>query len=250
MNWALRFLGVGNAFAPALGNASAVLECEGAPRLLIDCGPLAVETYLARYGAVPPALFVTHCHLDHVGGMETLFAQAQFRPGAVPPKLFVPVGLLPLLHARVADYPGVTAEGGVNFWDPFRVIPVSRGFWLDGQCFEVFAVRHYKPGTAFGLRLRGSFVYTGDTRPIPEVLAERADAGELIAHDCDLHGNPAHSGADDLEREYPPDLRARLLLYHYADNAAGQALAARGFRVAQAGAAYPLSPPRPEPHRA
>ena len=41
------------------------------------------------------------------------------------------------------------------------------------------------------------------------MLARHANAGELIAHDCALHGNPSHSGIDDLEREYPPALLAR-----------------------------------------
>ena len=39
-----------------------------------------------------------------------------------------------------------------------------------------------------------------------KLLAKFADAGELVAHDCALHGNPSHSGIDDLEREYPREL--------------------------------------------
>jgi hypothetical protein len=104
-------------------------------------------------------------------------------------------------------------------------------------------VRHHWPGTAFGLRLRGSLVFTGDTRPIPEQLRLRADAGELVAHDCGLHGNPSHSGVDDLEREYPPELLARCVLYHYASAADGDALAARGHRVARPGEVLALASP-------
>lgn len=241
--WALRFLGVGNALAPALGNSSAVVERDGQPLLLIDCGPLAIDAYVRRYGSLPSSVFITHCHLDHVGGMEALFAQAMFGPDKATPRLFVPAGLVALLHARVADYPGVTAEGGSNFWDPFRLVPVSGGFWLDGYWFDVFPVRHGTPGSAFGLRLKASLVFTGDTRPIPEVLAGQADSGELVAHDSDLNGNPAHSGIDELEREYPAELRQRLLIYHYADPAAADAIAGRGFRVARTGIAYPLNAP-------
>ena len=55
----LRFLGVGNAAAHELGNASAVLEdADGAPVLLIDCGPTVLPAYLARYGCLPAAIFV------------------------------------------------------------------------------------------------------------------------------------------------------------------------------------------------
>jgi hypothetical protein len=64
------------------------------------------------------------------------------------------------------------------------------------------------------------------------VLARVADDGELIAHDCALHGNPSHSGVEDLEREYPAALLSRCVLYHYANREEGQTLAARGFRVA------------------
>ena len=79
MNWQLRFLGVGNSqAAPVLGSASAVLERDGMPQLLIDCGQEALTAYLARYGEAPQAIFITHLHLDHVGGLERLFYTAYF----------------------------------------------------------------------------------------------------------------------------------------------------------------------------
>ena len=130
--------------------------------------------------------------------------------GAARRSLYVPATVVPLLHKRVADYPNVLAEGGANFWDAFQLVPVGDAFWHDGVRLEVFPVRHHWPETAFGLRLRGSLVWTGDTRPIPEMLARHADDGELVAHDCALHGNPSHSGIDDLEREYPRALLAAL----------------------------------------
>lgn len=244
MSWSLRFLGVGSSQAVELGSAAAVLERDNTPVLMIDCGQEALTAYLSHYGAAPTALFITHVHMDHVAGLERLFYKIYFDAalrGKV--RLYVPAAIVPYLQARLADYPGVIAEGGANWWDGFQLIPVSRGFWHGGRWYDVFPVRHHLPDTAFGLRLAGAFVWTGDTRPIPEMLARHADAGELIAHDCALHGNPSHSGIDDLEREYAPDLLARCVLYHYASHADGDALHARGHRVAQAGQVLVLADP-------
>ena len=234
--WNLRFHGVGNSHAVELGSAMATIEREGRPWLTIDCGGEGLTAYLAHYGAYPEALFITHTHLDHVGGFERLFGATWFStPRGNNTRLYVPAPLVPLLQQRIAGYPNVLAEGGANFWDAFQLVPVSGAFWHDGMRLDTFPVRHHWPDTAFGLRVRGSVVWTGDTRPIPEQLAKFADAGELVAHDCALHGNPSHSGIDDLEREYPPALLARCVFYHYAGPDDADVLEKRGYRVARAG---------------
>lgn len=246
MSWSLRFLGVGSAQAAALGASAAVIERDGQPVLLIDCGPGTVGHYWRLYGAPPPALYITHTHLDHVGDMEQLFVRLWFDPAwRGRTKVFAHAALVPWLHARVGDYPGALAEGGVNFWQAFQLLPCSRGFWLDGLWFDVFASRHHVPGTSWGVALAGALVYTGDTRPIPEALTRWAGQGELVAHDCALAGNPSHTGLEDLVREYPPPLRARLLLYHYGSAAERDALAAAGYRVAVADEAVALPDPLP-----
>jgi ribonuclease BN (tRNA processing enzyme) len=235
MNWHLHFLGVGAAHAVELGSSAAVLERDGEPLLLIDCGPDTLDRYLAAYGVPPRAVFITHTHMDHVAGLERLFFRLWFDEqlrGST--RVFLHAGLLPWLQMRVADYPGALAEGGVNYWEAFRLVPCTRGFWLDGLWFDVFATRHHAPGTSYGLALDGSFVYTGDTRPIPEVLAKYAGGSALIAHDCSLVGNPSHTGIDDIAREYADNLQAQCVLYHYGSAADGAALAARGFRIAGA----------------
>ena len=251
MSLALRFLGVGGAQSPQLGSACGVLERDGAPLLMIDCGAEALSAFLDRYGEPPRALYITHTHMDHVGGLERLFYKVYFDDrlrGRV--RIHAHAALVPLLQARVADYPEVLAEGGANFWDGFVLIPVSRGFWLDGLWFDVFATRHHAPNTSFGIALSGSFAWTGDTRPVPEMLAEYAARRELVAHDCALAGNPSHTGLDDLEREYPAELRNRLMLYHYASEADAEVMEARGYRVARRDDLVALAMPRGQPRAA
>jgi len=233
MNLALRFLGVGSAQAVELGSSGAVLERDEAPLLLIDCGPETLSRYLDVYAQPPRAIYLTHTHMDHVAGLERLFYRAYFDAelkGRV--RVYAHAALIPHLQSRVADYPEVIAEGGANFWDAFQLVAVSRGFWHEGLWLDVFATRHHAPQTSFGVALRGAFAWTGDTRPIPETLAQFAPEPTLIAHDCALHGNPSHTGVDDLAREYTKEQIARMVLYHYGSAQDGVELAAQGYRTA------------------
>jgi len=244
MTLALHFLGVGSAQAVELGSSGAVLERDGAPLLLIDCGPETLTRYDDAYKSVPRAIYLTHTHMDHVAGLERLFYRAYFDAqlrGTI--RLYAHAALVPYLQGRIADYPNVLAEGNANFWDAFRLIPCSRGFWHEHLWFDVFPTRHHAPMTSFGLALRGAFAWTGDTRPVPEQLAQHAGTREVIAHDCGLVGNPSHTGVDDLEREYADGLRRRMVLYHYGSAAEGAAIAARGYRVAGPGERIALPAP-------
>ena len=239
----LHFLGTGSGSSITLGSAAAVLESAGKPLLMIDCGPSAPAQFQAGYaGTAIPAIYITHAHFDHIGGLETLFYQLAFGQaafGAHPVKLFVPVTLVATLHARLAQFPGL-AEGGMNFWDAFQLIPVGEKFYHCGLTFDSFAVRHHAPLSAYGLALAGSFVYSGDTRPIPELFAHFGAGFEALFHDCSLRSNPSHTGADDLVREYGVHLRSRMWVYHQHDAAEAYAIEALGFRVLRAGSKIPL----------
>ena len=237
MSFVMHFLGTGSAASLALGSASAVLERDERPILLLDCGPSTPDRYAAAFASLPSAIFLTHAHLDHIGGLETFFYQATFKQAQI--KLYAPVSLVPMLHARLAEFPGL-AEGGKNFWDAFQLIPVSNSFFHHGLIFSVFPVRHHAPNTAFGLALAGQFVYSGDTRPVPEVFAHFGAGNETLFHDCALNANPSHTGIDDLEREYPAALRQRMYLYHQHDQAEANKIAERGWRVLSAGARIAL----------
>lgn len=248
MALSIHFLGVGSAGANALGNASVVLERDRSPMLLVDCGFTVPSHYEEAYGQPPPALFLTHLHMDHVGGLEALFYRLRFGGEFPLTKLFVPAALVPTLQSRLADYPGMVAEGGSNFWDVFQLIPVGERFWLNDLCFRVFPTRHHLPSSAWGLALPGQFFYSGDTRPIPEQVVAHACQGERIFHDCALTGNPSHTGLDDLLREYSEEQRQRMVVYHYHSSREAAVMRERGLQVASPGDRFELSCPTLKTH--
>ena len=180
MNWSLHFLGVGAAHAVELGSSAVVLERDGKPLLLIDCGPDTLDRYVAAYGEPPRALYITHTHMDHIGGMERLFFRLWFdEQWRGRTQVFVHAGLVPWLQARVADYPNVLAEGGVNFWEAFRLVPCTRGFWLDGLWFDVFGTRHHMAGTSYGVALARGI--TGHSSAKSLLEKSRLDAKAILS---------------------------------------------------------------------
>jgi ribonuclease BN (tRNA processing enzyme) len=233
--FALRFLGVSNSQDSPLGCSAAVLEQDGQPLLLIDAGPGSLQRYHAWYGKMPEAIYLTHGHWDHIGDIEPLFYSAYFQQPRQLVRIYVPTLAIPFIHQRLASQPSQLAEGGANFWDAFQLVPVQDSFWHAGLQFYLYAMRHHQPGFCHSLHLPGQFFYSGDTRPVPEIIQHVCLQNEIIFHDARLHGNPSHSGIDDIEREYEKAFCQRMVIYHYMNEDEAVALRARGFAVAEAG---------------
>lgn len=236
--YSLNFHGCGSGGQITMGSSAATLEVNGEPMLLIDCGPGTVHSHQQRYDCLPRAIFISHCHLDHIADLEILtvrqYLLRQQNPDQPLIKLFVPLSLITTLHQRLATYPefGTLAEGGHDFWQSFQLIPVMDEFYYAGLHFRIYPTRHHAPQSSFALHLPGLFFYSGDTRPIPEILHHKLAGHETIFHDCGTIANPSHTGLADLS-EYQPEIRTRMVLYHYADEQAAATLAQAGYRVAQ-----------------
>ena len=212
----LRFLGYGNSNSERFGESSAVLEINQHTRLMIDCGHTALKAYQQQYAELPFAIYITHTHFDHIGGLEALFYQAVFQDNLV--KLFVPAPRVEALSRRISEDLIALAEGGKNFWDAFQLIPVHQAFWYQGLSFKVFPSRHHAPDFCFGICLPGYFAYTGDTKPIPETLNTVAPNRELIFHDLSVHPQPSHTYLEELA-QYSEQQLQRMWFYHLSDDA-------------------------------
>lgn len=226
----LQFLGFGNAGSELFGNSAAVLEVgSDSKTLVIDFGFTVLPAFKKRYGRLPDAVFLTHGHLDHIGGLEALFYDAYLK-SSDPIKLFVPHKLVGLLHQRMGSLESILAEGGANFWDAFQLIPVSDSFWFEQVKFVCFEVRHHSPGFGFGLAVPGCFLYSGDTKPIPEIINHFASHNEVIFHDIALTDQPSHTYVDELNA-YKASQLERMWFYHVNNPDCVTALRARGLNV-------------------
>lgn len=208
------FLGSGNAYSEELGNSSVVLLVESEPLLCIDFGFTSFNKFKEVFDCTPSSIFITHAHLDHIGGLENLAYHNILHPKKPLTKLFVPAPMIPCLHHRLGSLSNFLSEGGAQFWNAFQLIPVTDHFILDDLHFIVFESRHHAPFTSYGVSLRGRFLFTGDTRPIPEQIVAHASQGEVIFHDCSMKGNPSHSGIDCIKQEYKPSELERMVMYH------------------------------------
>jgi ribonuclease BN (tRNA processing enzyme) len=106
--------------------------------------------------------------------------------------------------------------------------------------FSVFPVRHHEFHSAYGLALRGGFLYTGDTRPVPEVVNNFSCHGEIIFHDCCIQSNPSHTSIDELDINYRAEQLERMIFYHYESKEAAALIQDRGYQIAKKNQQYLL----------
>ncbi|MCV2884262.1 MBL fold metallo-hydrolase [Aestuariibacter sp. AA17] len=226
--YSVTFLGVGSANS-LLGCSSCVINKSGMPWLMIDCGHDSLSRYKSHYhGSLPEYIFITHLHFDHISGLEQLFFQSYFQRKR--PKLFVPVALINRLH-DILGHVGV-AESGVNVWDVLDIMPVKDNFWFDAINLSVVPTRHHKFESSFALHMPGVLFYTGDTKPIPEILHYLVGT-EIIFHDCCIKSNPSHTSLDELLSQYDPSILNRIVVYHYSSEQDRDAFTAANIKYAK-----------------
>ncbi len=182
------FAGSGDAFGSG-GRFQACIHLRapgGAAPVLLDCGATSL-TALRQCGLDPgeiAAVFLSHLHGDHFGGLPFLILDGQFSRRVTPLVVVGPVGTgRRLPEAMECMFPG---SSGVSRPFPVEVVELHPGaaVTVAGVTAAGWEVDHPSGGPALALRLAlgGKVIaYTGDTAWTGALTEVAAGSDLLIA---------------------------------------------------------------------
>lgn len=220
----LTIIGCGDAFGAGGRLQTSFHVRSASSTLLIDCGTSTLIG-MRRLGLEPndiDAVFVTHLHGDHFGGLPWFLIDGQYVSKRTRP-LFVtgPRGIeARYLTAAEALYPGVTTNNP-GFDIVFREYEEQKPLDIDGVMVTPFEVKHPSGAPPYALRfmLEGKVIaFTGDTGWV-EVLCEVARGADLFISECFQYDVtlPIHLDYATIDANYGRLNAKRVLLTHMGE---------------------------------
>jgi ribonuclease BN (tRNA processing enzyme) len=242
--FSIQFLGVGAAFTlPVTGDmndcdwqSNLIVTAESGKKLLLDCGSdIRFSLMQAGIGlAEIDAVYVSHAHADHVGGMEWQSFSTYFNPTLPTPALYCSATLAGPLWNQSLKGGLESIEGAkvdLTAYYNLRKIPRNGHFDWEGIRFELVQVVHIMAErsikNSYGLMMYqpgGQKVFwTSDTQFCPNQIKVFYDQADLILHDCEttLFKSGVHAHYDDLV-SLQPNHKEKMVLYHYQPGAPNQ----------------------------
>ena len=182
------FAGCGDAFGSG-GRFQACIHLRpgaGQAPVLLDCG--ATSLTALRQAALDPgeigAVFVSHLHGDHFGGLPFLILDGQFSRRTAPLLIVGPPGTRQrLTEAMECLFPG-SSQVRRRFEVTVTELPPGGTQTVAGVTARAWEASHPSGAPALILRLAVGatlIAYTGDTAWTPEITEASRDADLLIA---------------------------------------------------------------------
>lgn len=232
----VKFLGVGSAFTTAdYYQSNMLLTASNGKKMLLDCGT-DIRFMLGEEGIDGPgfceaidAIYISHLHSDHIGGLEWVAFNTYFSPNATKPKLFAEERLIQELWSNsLKGGLGCVTGKCMELEDYFDCRPLDETVpfaWNDIR-FALIRMPHIlancRNHNSYGLILNEtenhaeSVLITMDTQFCPHLLAPIMEEAVTVFHDCETQHTRSgtHAHYDDLCR-LPAVLKQKTWLYHY-----------------------------------
>lgn len=232
----LTFLGVSSALAVGdeQFNTNMLITNDSGKNLLIDCGyDIKRSLYKQGYSHTDvDAVYVSHLHADHVGGLEWL-GFAKYFIDKNPPDLYVSREIKTALWNNVLSAGLSTLEDKEASLDTFfKVHALNGSFTWHGYQFKLVRVPHsinngqHTPSFGLFITLAKQKIFiTTDTRFCPDILMPYYLDADLILHDCETsqYSSGQHARYDDL-KSLPTKIKAKMWLSDYDNCSNKQAL--------------------------
>ena len=227
----IKFIGVGNAFTTSEYWQSNLLLSEGSNNLLIDCGSdirhsIKEQIKTINNGNIHEhlsAIYISHVHADHIGGLEWIGFCTYFNPKANKIDL--------IFHEDINnDLWNESLKGGMKnvqnhpemkLEDYFKVniLKEQLGFYFSGKkCIPVKSI-HVKsepPKLSYGLFISSDkkVYWTADSIFNPNT--KEYNEADLILQDCETSKFPStvHPHYKELVT-LPSEIKKKMWLYHY-----------------------------------
>jgi len=232
----IKFIGVGSAFTTQnYYQSNMMITSRNKKNMLLDCGSDArfalseCRIYNNNVSEEIEAVYISHLHADHIGGMEWLAFNTYFVPNRVTPKLFMEEKIMNEMwnHSLKAGL-GCIEGKEMDLTDYFDCHPLSENasFLWEGIRFTLVKMPHVitegRHHNSFGLLLkeeeyRGPIVFiTMDTQFQPEFISEISESVSIIFHDCETSPFKSiiHAHYEDLCTLHAK-VKQKMWLYHY-----------------------------------
>jgi ribonuclease BN (tRNA processing enzyme) len=208
-----------------------VITARSGKKMLIDCGGdvrFALEDSGIRVTELN-AVYISHLHADHVGGMEWLALITYFGRGDSRLKLFGEENLLSKLWINSLKG-GLECIGGKclqleDYFDCCPLVEAGPFYWesITGKMVKMPHVtgslcQHFSYGLILettGAPKKVVFI-SSDTVFQPEILEHISATADVIFHDCETTSmkTTVHAHYEQL-RTLPAPTKQKIWLYHY-----------------------------------
>lgn len=226
------FVGTGSAFTMKNYHANTMIT-RNDKNLLIDAGSdirFSLRDVGLSYKNIS-AVYLTHLHGDHCGGLEYLAFTTYFDP-SVKEKITL-IGNNELIRELWNN----SLRGGLksvqgkrtvldDYFDVQMIKKNGKFFWEDIEFHivqSVHVIDEYSIVPSFGLMMKDpdtnkTIYYTGDTQYCPNQIMDFYKSSDLIIHDCESlpFKSGVHASFMDLVN-LPTEIKKKMMLHHYQD---------------------------------